>query len=311
MNNSVVYHRIKLERGIRLMAGATESFEPLARGFYLEGLLVDGHDVWFTDVITGGVRRVGSDQVVLQSRTMIGGLLLNADGSLLIAGEGGIAWANPTTRASGMLVEGFEGVNEMRPDGRGGMVFGTIDLPAILRGERPGPSSIYRLSAYRELTLLREGLLFANGLAVSQDGSTLFFNESFAASRAFPIKPDGSLGESRLMAAKPDCDGMALDAEGNVWISGFSSGELLCLRANGSEVRRLPLPGKACSNVRFGGADMRDLYVTVVDPASAQALAEGRPLEEQNSVLFRTRSPVPGAPIARTSFKLEKSIQEC
>ena len=288
-----------------LIPAATERFEPLARGFYLEGLLVDGDDVWFTDVITGGVRRVGSSQVVLDSRTMIGGLLLNADGSLLIAGEGSIAWANPTTGASGILVDGFEGVNEMRPDGQGGMVFGTIDLPAILRGQRPGPSSIYRLSANRDLTLLRENLIFANGLTVAPDGATLFFNESFAAVRAFPIRADGSLGEPRLLVEKPDCDGMALDAEGNIWVSGFSSGELLCLRADGSEVRRLPLPGKACTNVRFGGADMRDLYVTIVDPASAQALADGTPLKEQNSVLYRTRSPVPGAPIARTSFKLQ------
>ena len=284
---------------------ATDHFEPLARGFYLEGLLVDGSEVWFTDVITGGVRRVGSEQVVLASRNMIGGLLLNADGSLLIAGAGSIAWANPTTGASGTLVDGFQGVNEMRPDGRGGMVFGTIDLPAILRGRRPGPSSIYRLSATRELTRLYEGLAFANGLAVSPDGATLFFNESFAAVRAFPIDADGSLGAPRRLIEKPDCDGMALDAEGNVWISGFSSGELLCLRPDGSEVRRLSLPGKACTNVRFGGIDMRDLYITIVDPASAQALAEGTPLTQQNSVLYRTRSPVPGAPIARTSFKLQ------
>lgn len=286
------------------MGAATDGFEPLARGFYLEGLLVDGEDVWFTDVAQGGVRRVGSDQVVLADRTMIGGLLLNADGALLIAGGGGVVWADPASGASGVLVDGFDGVNEMRPDGRGGMVFGSIDLPAILRGDKPGPSAIYRLSAERELTTLREGLVFANGLAISPDGGALYFNESFAAVRAFPVLPDGALGEPRLIVHKPDCDGLALDAEGNLWISGFSSGELLCLRPDGSEVRRLALPGAACTNVRFGGADLRDLYVTVVDPASAQALAEGRPLEAQTSVLYRTRSPVPGAPIARTAFQL-------
>jgi sugar lactone lactonase YvrE len=287
-----------------MKAAASENFVPLARGFYLEGLLVDRDNIWFTDVISGGVRRVGSDQVLLKNRTMIGGLLLNADGSLLVAGQGDIVWAHPTSGAEGVLVDGFQGTNEMYPDDQGGIVFGTIDLPAILRGEKPGPSSIYRVSTNRKKTLLREGLAFANGLAISSDGATLFFNESFAATRAFPIEADGSLSAPRLLADKPDCDGMALDVEGNVWISGFSSGELLCLRPDGREVRRLKLPGRACSNVRFGGPDMRDLYVTVVDPVSAQALADGTPLRERNSVLFRTGSPVPGAPIARPAFRL-------
>jgi sugar lactone lactonase YvrE len=286
-------------------ATTNETFTPLARGFYLEGLLVDGGNIWFTDVITGGVRRVGSDQVLLKNRTMIGGLLLNVDGSLLVAGQRDIVWAHPTTGAEGVLVNGFQGTNEMYPDGQGGIVFGTIDLPAILRGEKPGPSSIYRVSDDRKKTLLHEGLAFANGLAISSDRKTLFFNESFAATRAFPIEANGSLGAPRLLADKPDCDGMALDVEGNVWITGFSSGELLCLQPDGREIRRLKLPGNACSNVRFGGPDMRDLYVTVVDPASAQALARGTPLKEQKSVLFRTRSPVPGSPIARPMFKLQ------
>jgi sugar lactone lactonase YvrE len=195
-------------------------------------------------------------------------------------------------------------VNEMYPDGQGGIFFGTIDLAAILRGDRPGPSSLYRLSAQRKLTLLRSELTFANGLAVSADGSTLFFNESFAATRAFPILPNGSLGEPRLLIDKPDCDGMALDARGNVWITGFSSSELICLSGAGTEVDRVALPGNACTNARFGGTDMRDLYVNIVDPASAKALGENKPLTVENSALLRTRSSVAGAPIGRAMFEL-------
>lgn len=281
-----------------------DGFTEIARGFYLEGLLVDGEDIWFTDVTVGGVRNVRTGQVVLPERTMIGGLLLNDDGSLLVAGQGGIAWANPASGASGALVDGFPGVNEMRSDGQGGIVFGTIDLPTILRGQKPGPSAICRLAVDRSLSVLREGLVFANGLSLSPDGATLYFNESFAATRAFPVGPGFALGDPRTMAEKPDCDGMALDVEGNVWISGFSSGELLCLAPDGTELRRIALPGKACTNVRFGGADMRDIFVCVVDPASAQKLAEGVPLTEQTSALYRTRSPVAGAPIAPARFVL-------
>jgi sugar lactone lactonase YvrE len=282
----------------------TNDFELLTRGFYLEGLLVEGEDVWFTDVVVGGVQHLASGKIVLPERMMIGGLLLNEDGCLLVAGPGGIAWVNPETGANGPLVEGLSGANEMRADLSGGMVFGSIDLDAVLRGKKPAPSSLYRLSPDREMTLLRDGLAFANGLSYSADGATLFFNESFAASRAFPVSEDGTLGDPSLLRSKPDCDGLALDAEGNVWITGFSSSFLLCLAPDGSEVRRLELPGNACTNVRFGGRDMRDLYVTVVDTGAAQLLAQGRPLEEKSSALYRTRSPVPGAPITRTRFHL-------
>ncbi|MFM5929330.1 MAG: SMP-30/gluconolactonase/LRE family protein [Novosphingobium sp.] len=279
-------------------------FTELARGFYLEGLLVDGEDIWFTDVTRGGVHNLRTGQTVLPERTMIGGLLMNADGSLLVAGEGGIDWVNPASGASGMLLAGVEGVNEMRADGQGGMLFGTIDLPAILQGKKPGPSTIRHMAADGSVRILKEGLVFANGLSLDESGSTLYFNESFSAIRSFSVGPDFALGPMGTLIAKYDCDGMALDVDGNIWISGFASSDLLCLDSAGDEVARLALPGPACTNVRFGGPDMCDLYVTIVDPADAQKLAEGAPITEQNSALYRTRSAIPGAPTGRTALTL-------
>lgn len=280
-------------------------FVELARGFYLEGLLVDGDDIWFTDVTLGGVQNLRTGQTVLPGRTMIGGLLLNYDGSLLVAGLGGIDWVSPQSGAQGVLVSGIDGANEMRSDGAGGVLFGTIDLPAILQGRKPGPSSIRRLTSDGTMRVLRDGLTFANGLSLSADGKALYFNESFAAVRSFAVGPGLVLGEMITMLEKYDCDGMALDANGNVWICGFASDYLLCLSPAGRELDRIALPGPACTNLRFGGADMRDLYVTVVDPAAAQRLAEGVALTEKSSVLYRSRAPVVGAPIARTEFTLK------
>lgn len=285
-------------------SGIPQGFTEVARGYYLEALLIDGDAIWYTDVVLGGVRRVGSDQIVLPDRRMVGGLLLNADGSLLVAGEDGIAWSHPETGASGMLVEGLGGVNEMRADGRGGIYFGTIDLASILLGKRPGPSAIWHLSADRQLKKLRDGLAFANGLSPSQDGRLLFFNESFAATQAFPIAADGSLGDPVWRLDKLDCDGMALDGDGNIWLSGFSSGELLCLAPHGAELARLALPGAACTNVRFGGPDMRDIYVAIVHPAAAQALADGKVPDQLTSMICKMRSPVAGAAMAKSSFRL-------
>ena len=281
------------------------AFTEIARGFYLEGLLVDGEDIWFTDVIEGGVKNLHTGQIVMPGRTMIGGLLRNDDGSLLVAGLGGIDWVNPATGATGTLVSGIDGANEMRSDGAGGILFGSIDLPAVLAGRTPGPSSICRVAQDGTLSVLYEGLAFANGLSLNPEGTALYFNESFAAVRRFPVGPGLTLGAMETMQDKYDCDGLALDVAGNVWICGFASDHLLCLAPDGRELERIALPGPACTNVRFGGADMRDLYVTVVDPAAAQKLAEGVPLTEQSSALYVARAPVAGAPISRSEFSLK------
>ncbi|PLK25511.1 SMP-30/gluconolactonase/LRE family protein [Novosphingobium sp. TH158] len=276
----------------------------LTRGFYLEGLLVDGPDIWFTDVTRGGVHNLRTGQTVLPERTMVGGLLLNADGKLLVAGGGGVDWVDPASGASGTLLTVEDGVNEMRSDGAGGLLFGTIDLPSILKGEKPGPSSIRRLSTDGTMSVLRDGLAFANGLSLSPDGQVLYFNESFVASRRFPVGEGFVLGEMETFRDMADCDGMALDVGGNIWLCGFASDHLVCMSPRGEEIGRLQLPGPACTNVRFGGEDMRDLFVTVVDTADAQKLADGVPIKAQNSAMYRTRAEVAGAPIARTAFRL-------
>ena len=284
------------------MTNASLDYEIIARGFYLEGLLIDGDDIWYTDVVVGGVQLAGSDTVLLGDRLMIGGLLLNQDGSLLVAGERDIAWVNPKTGASGSLADGLPGSNEMVADGNG-IVFGTIDLPAILRGEKPGPSSICRLAPDGTLTRLYDGLAFANGLAISADGETLFFNESFSASRAFPRAEDGALGPPRLLADKPDCDGMALDAEGNVLITGFLSDHVTRVTAEGRNLPPLATPPGAVTQLRFGGADLRDFYINVVPAGAGECLRDGKPLTDR-SYLYRGRSDTPGMAVPAAGFRL-------
>ncbi|MFM5906068.1 MAG: SMP-30/gluconolactonase/LRE family protein [Novosphingobium sp.] len=279
-------------------------FTELARGFYLEGLLVDGEDIWFTDVTRGGVHNLATGQTVLPERTMIGGLARNADGRLLVSGADGIAWVDPATGASGLLIEGLGGINEMRGDPAGGLWFGTIDLAAIIAGKAPAASSLCHLAADRTLRELRGDLTFANGLAPSPDGKRLYFNESFSGTCAFPIDADGAIGAPLWRLANRDCDGMALDCEGHAWVTGFGSAAIVRLSPDGSATGRIAVPGPACTNIRFGGDDMRDIYVTVVDTAAARLLAEGKPLTERSSALYRGRSPIAGAPLARTGFVL-------
>jgi sugar lactone lactonase YvrE len=290
----------------------TIKLEPVVQGFYLEALLVDGDTVWYGDVTVGGINRLesnGSINTWLPERRLVGGLLLNEDGSVLVSGANGIHWFNPVTNASGVLIdsvngEPLKGVNEMRPDGKGGMYFGGSDMPAIEAGTKPGPVGLYRLDADRHATQLCDGLVFTNGLTHNRDGTKLFHNESFVGTFVYDILPDGSLSNRTQLLKKRDVDGMALDVEGNLWISGFGSGEILRMQPDGTVVQRIALPGDAATNVRFGGADNRDVYITVVSVAAAQSIKNGVMPTTKTSTLYRGRSEVAGQPIPRTRFRL-------
>ena len=288
------------------------AFTALAKGRYLEALAIDEHVVWFSDVILGGVQGWRPDGALshwLVDRKWIGGILFNEDGSLLCSGPGGIAWVNPMTGRSGTLLSSIDGaplsgVNEMCPDGRGGLIFGTLDLPAIVRGERPAPVALYRLDVQGRVTLLSDGLAFCNGLGMSPDGTTLYHNESFVGTFVYDIAPSGGLENRRMLLEKQDCDGMALDIRGNLWITGFSSETLICVRPDGVIQQRLALPGGACTNVRFGGPEGREIFVATVPMTAGLEIAKGNLPSALDSVLYRGPAPVAGRINPRTQFRL-------
>lgn len=293
---------------------AVGEFEEIAAGIYLEGLAVDyeRNIVWYSDVIGGGVHGVlpdGNRLTLNTERKWTGGLMLNQDGSVLSSGQGGIMWNNPETGASGWLVheidgEVINGINEMIPDGTGGIIFGTIDIASVIESKSPGPSSLYRLTAEREVLKLAHGINFANGFMMSADRQQLYCNDTFFCTWIFDVLPDVSLSNKRMLLSKEDVDGMALDAEGTLWITGFRSGFITRLKPDGSTLNPIETPAGAVTQVRFAGADMRDYYITAVPADGGDSLKEGVALTEKKSFLYRGRSDVAGMPILPARFAL-------
>lgn len=277
--------------------------QKLAGGLYLEGLAIaaDGA-VWFSDVIAGGIHRLGTDGKKAsfnQTRMWTGGLLFDAKGWILSTGQGGILRTDPVSGQSDWLLDRIDGqpingINEMAPDGAGGLYFGTVDLTAISKGEAPGPASIYRLAADGSLHLAHGPLGFANGMALSADGQTLFLNESFDGTYAFDVLPDLSLANRRKLLAKPDCDGMALDVEGNLWITGFKSSDIARMQPDGTLLTPVETPAGAITQIRFGGPDRQDFWFTSVAPDAGEQLATGKLPDSEVSFLYRGRAQLAG-----------------
>jgi sugar lactone lactonase YvrE len=294
---------------------AVGHFEKIASGIYLEGLAVDyKRDViWYSDVLKGGIHGVKPDGTKVASfnedRMWTGGVMMNEDGCVFSSGEHGIMWNNPDTGKSGWLIEELEGqpingINEMWPDGTGGIFFGTNDIERIIEGKDTRPTALYRLTVEREAIKIADNIRFTNGIACDLARKRFYCNSTFQSPLVFDVGEDFMLGNERVLIDKEDCDGMALDADGNVWITGFRSSFLTRVSPDGSLLPRIETPAGSITQVRFGGADMRDYYFNSVPADGGDTLKEGGQLTGDNSFLFRGRSDVPGMRIEPARFRL-------
>jgi sugar lactone lactonase YvrE len=156
------------------------------------------------------------------------------------------------------------GLNEIVIDGRGTIyVNGGADF---YPDEGVAPGFIAAISSDGTVRQVADGIAFPNGMAVTEDNSTLIIAESFAGKlTAFDITEDGSL-DNRRTFADALADGICMDAEGAVWTPSWYDNAPCCLRvAEGGDVLdRIPLDqsGFACA---LGGPEGRTLFMLTAD----------------------------------------------
>jgi sugar lactone lactonase YvrE len=294
---------------------AVGQFKKIAEGIYLEGLAVDHtrNVIWYSDVIAGGIHGVRDDGGKVASfnagRMWTGGCLMNKDGAVLSSGPGGIMWNDFKSGESGWLLHEIDGnvingINELIPDGTGGIFFGTNDIEMIEQGKKTRPTALYRLSAERRLYKLDDDINFSNGIVFDAEHRRFYCSDTFNVAWAWDVTPDLSLSNRRVLLDKDDCDGMALDSEGNVWISGFRSpGEIVRIASTGTRLTSVSTPAGSTTQIRFGGFDRRDIYLNIVPSDGGDSLKEGKPLTGA-SYLYRGRSAVAGTLIGPAGFEL-------
>ncbi|HEX3197845.1 MAG TPA: SMP-30/gluconolactonase/LRE family protein [Propionibacteriaceae bacterium] len=156
------------------------------------------------------------------------------------------------------------GLNEIVVDGRGTIYVngGTDFYP----DEGAAPGFIAAISPDGAVRQVADGLAFPNGMAVTEDNSTLIIAESFASKlTAFEITGSGDLGERRTFA-EVLADGICVDAENAVWTPSWYDNEPCCLRVaeGGKVLDRIPL-GQAGFACALGGADGRTLFILTAD----------------------------------------------
>jgi gluconolactonase len=106
-----------------------------------------------------------------------------------------------------------------------------------------------------------------NGVEVSADEQHLYVNESVQR-RVWKYdidKATGAVKNKRLLIEFADhgLDGMRSDVRGNLYIARYGAGEVTVVSPHGTVLQRIKLKGEKPTNVAFGGADGKTVYVTL------------------------------------------------
>jgi sugar lactone lactonase YvrE len=248
------------------------------------------HDgaLWFSDMHGHAVMRLddrGSPKVVAEVPECPSGLGFLPDGRLLVVSmhDRRVLRLDPDGLREHADLSGLAPwhCNDMAVDGRGRAYvgnFGDDSAPP----DPPAPTVVIAVDPDGAARTVAEGLEFPNGIAVSADGGTLVVAETRASPgrlTAFTITQDGGLADRRVLiefAPGQLPDGLALDAQGGLWVAMPFSHEVVRVDATGAVDRRIAIDNPYA--VAIGGEDGRDLFVcTAPDwrPAEAMRLRGG------------------------------------
>jgi sugar lactone lactonase YvrE len=187
--------------------------------------------------------------------------------------------------------------NDARCDPAGRLWAGTMSM-----SREPGVAALYRLEPGGNLEPVVEGLTISNGLGWSPDARAMYLIDSTTQRiDRFDFDFDrGRLSNRRsFVEIDPDDglpDGLAVDADGGVWVALFGGAEVRRYAADATLDLRLPLPTSNCTCPAFGGPDLRDLFVTTAKHKLDPAELAQQPLA---GALFRARSLQAGLSLNR------------
>ena len=139
-----------------------------------------------------------------------------------------------------------------------------------------GTGKLWRIDKGGKIKLLTAEMGTTNGIELSPDEKTLYVNESVQRKVwAFDVDKNGDISNKRLFAEFPDFgfDGMKCDKSGNLYITRHGKGTVAILSPQGKVIREVQLKGKACSNLVFGGANGKEVFVTLQDRKGMEKFA--------------------------------------
>lgn len=197
--------------------------------------------------------------------------------------------------------------NDMVVDALGRAYIGNFGIDEAA-GIPLGPTCLVRVGTDGRAAVAADGLVFPNGTVITPDGDALFVSETFVSRISeFTIAQDGTLSDRRIwaqFAPQPPYldivrataelptlpDGLALDAEGLLWMGDAKGHGAARVRRGGEVVDFVDTGELSVYALALGGVDRRTLYMCASPP-----LLTSDPARTKRSALLSCRVGVPGA----------------
>jgi sugar lactone lactonase YvrE len=208
----------------------TYPIETIASGLcFTESPRWHQNSLWFSDFYSETVYRLDQQnqlhtELILPGRPS--GLGWDKQGNLLVVnmleralyrydGNSAIKVADISALAGGNC-------NDMIVSKDGHAYIGNFGSEVTSADFQPAPAILARVAPDGSVHIAAEDLLFANGMAIIDDGKTLIVAESKAyCLTAFDIAADGSLSNRRVWAecGNYEPDGICADGKGGIWVT--------------------------------------------------------------------------------------------
>ena len=248
-----------------------------------EGLRWHDGRLWLSDMYAGKVLAVDLDGAVEEIAAVPGrpsGLGFLPDGTPLVVSMedhkllrlepgGAVEHADLTSLVTGHI-------NDMLVTPSGRAYVGNFGFD-FLGGEDPKPANVVVVEPDGSAQVAADGLMFPNGMALADGGATLLVAEMLGGKvTAFAVAADGTLTDARTWAELPERtpDGIALDADGNLWIASSLSAEALLVAPGGEVLELLSTAPRLAPACALGGPDGDTLFLALAE-TSPEQLAQG------------------------------------
>jgi len=268
-----------------------------------EGVLWDAarQCIWFVDIKHRAIHRCAPDGSARRSWAAPGQvsfIVPSSDGGMVCALDDGLyrfieadGRFTPLVRVEADMPGNR--FNDGHVDLHGRLWFGSMD-----DAEAAPSGALYRYDgASGRVERMDAGYVITNGPALGPDGRTLYHTDTLEKRiYAFELHADGVLSGKRLFTEIVDCgypDGMAVDAEGCLWVATFGGGRIDRFDAGGRKLGEVRFPCSNITKLAFGGADLRTVYVTSARKGLTHAELAAQPLA---GALFTFRADTPGLP---------------